>query len=141
MPNLRRAAVLFGSDARITVAYLRAAEAVAPSLGVTVTPVHVRDASEIERAVTAFAEEPDGGLVVTPNPYTLANGGSIIILAARRRLPAIYPLRIFAAEGGLISYGFDHIDSWRGAATYIDRILKGEKPGDLPVKRRPSSSW
>ena len=69
-----------------------------------------------------------------PHPYTLANRGSIIILAARHRLPAIYTFRIFAAEGGLLSYGFDQIDSWRGAATYVDRILRGEKPADLPVQ-------
>ena len=128
-PNLRRAAVLFGSDARITVAYLRAAEAVAPSLGVTVTPVDVRDASGIERAVTAFAEEPDGGLVVTPNPYTLANRGSIIILAARRRLPAIYPLRIFAAEGGLISYGFDQIESMARSGNLRRSYPQGREAG------------
>jgi putative ABC transport system substrate-binding protein len=110
------------------------AEAVAPSLGVTVTAIDVLNAGGTERAIAAFAGEPDGGLVVTPNNYTLANRGSIIILAARHRLPAIYPFRIFAAEGGLISYGFDVIDSWRGAATYVDRILRGEKPGEIPVQ-------
>jgi putative ABC transport system substrate-binding protein len=133
-PNLRRAAVLFGSDSRPNVAYLRTAEAIAPSLGVAVTPVDVVDSEAIERAVAAFASQPDGGLTVLPHPKTWANRGSIIILAARHRLPAIYPFRIFAAEGGLLSYGFDQIDSWRGAATYVDRILRGEKPADLPVQ-------
>jgi len=134
VPNLNRAAVLFGSDARPNVAFLRAAEAVAPSLGVTVTAVDVLDVGGIERSVAAFASQPDGGLIVTPNRYTLANRGLIIVLAARHRLPAIYPYRYFAAEGGLISYGFDPIGQWRGAATYVDRILRGEKPGELPVQ-------
>jgi putative tryptophan/tyrosine transport system substrate-binding protein len=134
VPNLSRAAVLFGSDARPVVAYVRTAEAIAPSLGVAVTPVDVVDSGGIERAVAAFASQPDGGLIVLPHPNTWANRASIIILAARYRLPAIYPFRVFAAEGGLLSYGFDQIDSWRGAATYVDRILRGEKPADLPVQ-------
>jgi putative tryptophan/tyrosine transport system substrate-binding protein len=133
-PNLRRMAVLFGSDAAPGVALLRAAEAVAPSLGVTVTAVDVHEGGEIEHAVAAFASQPDGGLVVVPHPYTVANRASIIILAARHRLPAIYPFRYCATEGGLLSYGPDPIDQWRGAATYVDRILRGEKPGDLPVQ-------
>jgi putative ABC transport system substrate-binding protein len=132
-PNLSRAAVLFGSGAP-NVAFLRAAEAVAPSLGVTVTAVDVLDGGGIEHSVAAFASQPDGGLIVMPHGYTLANRGSIIILAARHRLPAIYPYRVFAAEGGLISYGFDLIDQWRGPARYVDRILRGEKPGELPVQ-------
>jgi putative ABC transport system substrate-binding protein len=134
VPNLSRAAVLFGSDSGPNVAYLRTAEAIAPSLGVAVTPVDVVDSGGTERAVAAFASQPDGGLIVIPNPYTSANRGSIIILAARHRLPAIYPFRFFAAEGGLLSYGFDKIDSWRRAATYVDRILRGEKPAELPVQ-------
>jgi putative ABC transport system substrate-binding protein len=132
-PNLRRSAVLFGSETPSNVAFLRAAEAVAPSLGVTVTAVDLR-AGDIERAVATFASQADGGLVVMPNRYTLANRGSIIVLAAGHRLPAIYPYRYFAAEGGLISYGPDQIDQWRGAATCVDRILKGEKPSELPVQ-------
>jgi putative tryptophan/tyrosine transport system substrate-binding protein len=133
-PNLSRAAVVFSSDTGPNLAQLRAAEAVAPSLAVTITAIDVLDSGGIERSVATFASQPDGGLVIMPNRYTLANRGSIIILAARYRLPAIYPYRIFAAEGGLISYGFDQIDSWRGAATYVDRILRGEKPGELPVQ-------
>jgi putative ABC transport system substrate-binding protein len=99
-----------------------------------VTAVDVLDGGGIERSVVAFASHPDGGLIVMPNRYTLANRGSIIILTARHRLPAIYPYRPFAADGGLISYGFDPIDQWRGAATYVDRILGGEKAGELPVQ-------
>jgi putative tryptophan/tyrosine transport system substrate-binding protein len=133
-PNLTRAAVLFGSDSGPTIAFLHAAEAVAPSLGVAVMAIDVLDEAGMERSVAAFAAKPDSGLVVLPHRYTVAKRGSIIILAARHRLPAIYPFRIFAAEGGLISYGFDPIDSWRGAATYVDRILRGEKPGELPVQ-------
>jgi putative ABC transport system substrate-binding protein len=133
-PNMSRAAVLFGSDIAVNVAYLRAAEAVAPSLGLQVAPIDIHAGVEIERAIATFASQPDGGLVVLPNPNTTANRASIIILAARHRLPAIYPFRFFATEGGLMSYGIDQIDQWRGAATYVDRILRGEKPGDLPVQ-------
>jgi putative ABC transport system substrate-binding protein len=133
-PNLRQAAVLFGSDSAANVALLRASEAVALSLGVMVTAVDVHDSSAIERAIAAFAGQPDGGLIVVPHPNTIANRGSIIILAARHRLPAIYPFRYFASEGGLISYGPDQIDQWRGAASYVDRILRGAKPGELPVQ-------
>ena len=132
-PNMERAAVLFGSDIAVNIAYLRAAEAVAPSLGLQVAPID-QAGVEIERAISTFASQPDGGLVVLPHPNTTANRASIIILAARHRLPAIYPFRFFVIEGGLMSYGIDQIDQWRGAATYVDRILRGEKPGDLPVQ-------
>jgi putative ABC transport system substrate-binding protein len=134
VPNLSRAAVLFGSDSAVNIAFLRAAETVASSLGVRVTAVDVHAGVEIERAIATFAGEPDGGLVVLPHHNTTANRASIIILAARHRLPAIYPFRYFAVEGGLMSYGIDQIDQWRGAATYVDRILRGEKPDDLPVQ-------
>jgi putative ABC transport system substrate-binding protein len=133
-PNMTRAAVLFGSDIAVNVAYLRAAEAVAPSLGVQVTAIDIHADAEIDRAIETFASQPDGGLIAFPNPKTTANRASIIILAARHRLPAIYPFRFFAIEGGLMSYGIDQIDQWRGVATYVDRILQGEKPGDLPVQ-------
>jgi putative tryptophan/tyrosine transport system substrate-binding protein len=84
--------------------------------------------------VAVFAGQADGGLIVVPHPSNVANRGSVIILAARHRLPAIYPYRHFLAEGGLLPYGPDQIDQWRGAASYVDRILRGEKPGDLPVQ-------
>ena len=105
-PNLRRAAVLFGSDTPIDRAMLRAAEAVAPSLGITINAINVLDGN-IERAVADFGSQSDGGLIVLPHRYTLANRGSIIILAAGQRLPAVYPFRYFAAEGGLLAYGPD----------------------------------
>jgi putative ABC transport system substrate-binding protein len=133
-PNLSRVAVLFGSDSAGNVALLRTAEAVAPSLEVAVTAVDVRDGGEIEGAIAAVASHPGGGLIVVPHPNTIANRGSIIILAARHRLPVIYPYRYFTTEGGLMSYGPDEIDEWRRAAIYVDRILRGEKPGNLPVQ-------
>ena len=133
-PNLSRVAVLYGSDSAASVATVRATEAVAPSLGFTATAVDVHDGREIEGAVARFADQPDGGLIVVPNPSTVANRASIIILAARHRLPAIYPFRYFATEGGLMSYGPDQVDQWRGAAAYVDRILRGERPGELPVQ-------
>ena len=132
-PNMRRVAVLFGSDSAANRALLQAAEAVAPSLGVEVTAIDVRE-GEIERDIATFASQPDGGLIVIPHPSTIANRASIIILAARHRLPAVYPTRIFATEGGLMFYGPDPIEQWRGGATYVDRILRGEKPSDLPVQ-------
>jgi putative ABC transport system substrate-binding protein len=132
-PNLRRTAVLFGSDTPIDRSMLRAAEAVAPSLGIAINAVDVLDGN-IESAIADFSNQRDGGLMVLPHRYTLANRASIIILAAGHRLPAIYPFRYFASEGGLLAYGPDQNDQWRGAATYVDRILRGEKPGDLPVQ-------
>jgi ABC-type uncharacterized transport system substrate-binding protein len=133
-PNMRRAAVLFGSDSVATVALLRAAEAVASALAVDVTAIDVHAGVEIERAIATFASQPDGGLIVTSHPNFVANRGLIILLAARHRLPAVYPFRYYATEGGLMSYGPDQIDQWRGAATYVDRILRGEKPAELPVQ-------
>ena len=133
-PNMRRAAVLFGSDTAVNLAFLKAAEAVAPSLDVRVTPVDISGGVEIERAISAFASEPGGGLIVMPHIYNAANRASVILLAARHRLPAVYPFRFFAAEGGPMSYGPDQVEQWRGVATYVDRILRGEKPADLPVQ-------
>jgi putative tryptophan/tyrosine transport system substrate-binding protein len=98
------------------------------------TAIDVHDGVEIERAVAGFAKEPDGGLIVLPHPNTVANRALIIILAARHRLPAVYPYRYFAIDGGLMSYGPDQTEQWRGVATYVDRILRGEKPGELPIQ-------
>jgi len=133
-PNVRRMAVLFGSNLAIDVAMLDAAEAVAPSLDLQVTAVDIRGGVELERAIAIFASQPDGGLIVVPHPDIVADRAAIILLAARHRLPAVYPYRYFAAEGGLMSYGPDQVEQWRGAASYIDRILRGEKPGGLPVQ-------
>jgi putative ABC transport system substrate-binding protein len=134
VPDLERAAVLYGSDSGGNVALLHAAQAAAPSAGIELTAIDVKANGEIEHAVAAFAERPHSGLIVVAHPYTTAKRASIITLAARHRLPAIYPYRFFAAEGGLISYGPDQIDQWRGAAGYVDSILRGEKPGELPVQ-------
>ena len=106
----------------------------APSLGVELSPVDVRDAPEIERAVTSFARSSSGGLIVTPSPLANRHRDLIIMLAARHRLPAVYAWRYYVTDGGLISYGPDSIDQYRRAAGYVDRILKGEKPADLPVQ-------
>src|SRR6201991_3361889 len=111
-----------------------AIQAMAPSLGVEANPVNVRDAGEIERAVAAFARAPNGGLIVTASPAAALHRELIISLAARYKLPAVYFERQFVAAGGLISYGPDQIDMYRRAAGYVDRILKGEKPADLPVQ-------
>jgi putative ABC transport system substrate-binding protein len=104
------------------------------SFGMELTPVGINDAGEIERGVTAFARASNGGLIVTGNTLTMVHRELIITLAARHRLPAVYALPLFVNDGGLISYGPDSIDPHRRAAGYVDRILKGEKPGDLPVQ-------
>ena len=109
-------------------------QALAPSLGVEVSLINLRDAPEVERAISAFARSPNGGLIIVPGASGAVHRDLIIALAARDRLPAVYPLRFFVAGGGLISYGTDYIDQYRRAAGYIDRILKGEKPADLPVQ-------
>jgi putative tryptophan/tyrosine transport system substrate-binding protein len=103
-------------------------------MGLDVGPVNLREAGEIERGVTAFARAPNGGLVVTASALSLVHSTLILTLAARHKLPAVYPRRSFVAAGGLISYGFDDVDQVRRAAGYVDRILKGEKPADLPVQ-------
>ena len=112
-----------------------AIQSVAPSFGVELSPVNVRDAAEIERAVAAFARSPNGGLILTGSGLARVFRELIITLAARHKLPAVYNQRNFVAAGGLISYGPDFVDQFRRAAGYVDRILKGEKPADLPVQQ------
>jgi putative tryptophan/tyrosine transport system substrate-binding protein len=107
---------------------------VAPVLGVELTPIGVRDAGEIERGIAAFARSPDGGLIVTGSAQTAVHRDLIVALAGRHKLPAVYFGRFMIAAGGLISYGPDFLDEHRRAAGYVDRILKGEKPADLPVQ-------
>jgi putative ABC transport system substrate-binding protein len=131
-PDLNDVGALFNPDAFAHPAFLRAAEKVAPSLGMTVTGIDIQDG--LERAITAYAQKPGRGLLVFPHPATVANRRLINSLAVRHRAPAIYPYRYFASDGGLISYGPDQIDQWRGAAAYVDRILKGTSPGELPVQ-------
>jgi putative ABC transport system substrate-binding protein len=133
-PGVRRVAFVHSPDISAHLAFMRTAEAVSASLGITVTPVGLRSAAEIEPALRTFAKEPNGGLIVAPSPFNTVNQNLIIALASELRLPAIYPFRYFAENGGLSSYGFDMVQQHRGAASYVDRILKGEKPGDLPVQ-------
>jgi putative ABC transport system substrate-binding protein len=132
-PRVTRAAVL-RELAIAGTGQLGAIQSAAPSFGVELFPVGVRDASEIERALTAFSRGSNGGLIVTGGPSTQVHRHLIITLAARHLLPAVYPYRYFVTDGGLISYGPDLIDQYRRAAGYVDRILKGEKPADLPVQ-------
>jgi putative ABC transport system substrate-binding protein len=133
-PRVTRAAVLRDPTNPATTGQFGAIQAVAPSFGVELTPVDLRDASDIERAVVAFAQEPNGGLILTSSAFTTVHRERIIALAAQHRLPAIYPFRYHVTGGGLLSYGPDNIDQYRRAAGYVDRILKGEKPADLPVQ-------
>jgi putative ABC transport system substrate-binding protein len=133
-PNVIRGAVIFDPNNPASVVWLRAVETVAPTFGAQLTRTGVRDASEIERAIEAFAREPNGALIVLPNPVTQLHRELTIALAARYRLPAIYPYRFYPENGGLMSYGFDVPDMYRRSATYVDRILKGANPGELPVQ-------
>jgi ABC-type uncharacterized transport system substrate-binding protein len=133
-PSVTRAAVLRDPVIAQGIGVFGAIQSAAPSLGLEVTPINVRDAGEIERAVATFARSGHGGLIVPGSGSAVAQRGLIIALAARYRLPAVYPIRVFATDGGLISYGPDTIDPHRRAASYVDRILKGEKPADLPVQ-------
>ena len=131
-PRVTRVAVL--RDLTIGPAQLSAIQAVAPSFGVELNAVGVGDVGEIERSVAAFARASNGGLVVTASTSALVHRETIVSLAARHRLPAVYAFRYMVTAGGLLSYGSNSIDPYRRAAGYVDRILKGEKPGDLPVQ-------
>jgi putative ABC transport system substrate-binding protein len=133
-PSMTRAAVLRDPAVASGIGQFAAIQAVAPSLGVELSPIDARDAPEIERAVTAFARSGNSGLIVTPSPVANRHRDLIATLATRHRLPAVYGSRHYVAAGGLISYGPDLIDQYRRAASYVDRILKGEKPADLPVQ-------
>jgi putative ABC transport system substrate-binding protein len=133
-PGLTRAAVLRDQAETAGVGQFAVIQSVASSLGVEVVPVNVRDPDEIERAVTAFARTATCGMVVTASAPTLVHRDRIVALAARLRLPAIYPRRLYVETGGLTSYGFDIMDQFWRAAGYVDRILRGEKPAELPVQ-------
>jgi ABC-type uncharacterized transport system substrate-binding protein len=133
-PRVTRAAVLRNPTISSGVGQYGAIQSVAPSLGVELRPIDVRDADEIERAVTAFAGVSNGGLIVTSSGLTTLHRKLIITLAARHKLPAVYPSHSFVTDGGLLSYGPDLIDLYRRSAGYVDRILKGEKPAGLPVQ-------
>jgi putative ABC transport system substrate-binding protein len=133
-PGVTRVAVLRDPAIAAGIGQFAVIESVAQSVGVEVSPVNVSDAGEMERGVTAFARSSNGGLIVTASAQAVVHHDLIITLAACHNLPAVYSERTFAAAGGLISYGPNFIDQYRQAAGYADRILKGEKPGDLPVQ-------
>ena len=133
-PDVKRAAVLRETGIALGPGLFATLQAFAPSQGVELRPVNVRDADEIERALATFAQVPNGGLIATGGPEQTTHREVIISLAAKHRLPAIYNARFYAAAGGLLSYGADFLDQSRRAAGYVDRILRGEKPADLPVQ-------
>jgi putative ABC transport system substrate-binding protein len=134
MPQLRRAAVIRNADEVSGGGQFGAIQALVPSLGVGLLPIDPHDGGEIERSIAKFASQPDGGLIVTATALAAVHRQQIIALAAQYRLPTIYPYKFFVVDGGLLSYGPDTIDQYRRAAGYVDRILKGEKPADLPVQ-------
>jgi putative ABC transport system substrate-binding protein len=133
-PGMKRVAVLRDPTIASGIGQFGAIQSAAPSLGMEASPVNVRDDSEIERALATFAHRGNGGLIVTASPLSLVHRELTVALAARHKLPAVYWERVFVAAGGLISYGPDRIDQFRRAAGYVNRILRGEKPADLPVQ-------
>jgi putative ABC transport system substrate-binding protein len=133
-PSVTRVAVLRDPAVASGIGQFGAVHSAAPSFGMEASPINVRDVGEIERDINAFARSPNGGVVVTASPRASHHRDLIVTLAARYRLPAVYSSRHYVDGGGLISYGPDTIDQYRRAAGYVDRILKGEKPADLPVQ-------
>jgi putative ABC transport system substrate-binding protein len=134
-PRMTRTAVLRDPNNPSGTAQFGAIQAVAPSLGVEASPIGLNNAREIEDGLKEFGREPNGGVIVTPNGLAIIHRQSIIQTTTRMKLPAIYPFRFFVTDGGLISYGPDVVDQYSRAAGYVDRILKGQKPADLPVQR------
>ena len=133
-PAVRRVALMHSPDISANLAFLHAAEAASIALNMTVTAFAVKTIADIEDGLTAFAKEPNGGLIVAPSPFVINKQDRIIALASDLQLPTIYPFRYFVLNGGLASYGFDTVEPYRQAASYVDRILKGEEPGNLPVQ-------
>ena len=133
-PSVSRAAVLRESHHPAGIGQFAVIQSVAPSIGVDVRAINMRDAAEIDRAITAFALRPNGGLILTASASSMVHRDLIVTLAAKHKLPAVYIERLFVAGGGLVSYGPNFVDQYRRAAGYVDRILKGEKPADLPVQ-------
>jgi ABC-type uncharacterized transport system substrate-binding protein len=133
-PSVTRAAVIRDPAITAGIGQFAAIQSVAPSFGVELNPINVRDAGEVERAIVDFARSSNGGLIVTGSGLAIVHRDLIITLAARHKLPAVYWDRMLVTGGGLISYGADIIDQYRRAAAYVDRILKGERPADLPVQ-------
>jgi putative ABC transport system substrate-binding protein len=134
VPGMTRAGVLRDPSNPSGIGLMAAMQSVAPGLGVELSPLGVRDAPEIERSIAAFAQRPNGGMIFIPTALTVIHRQLIIDFAARHRLPTIYPYRYMVAAGGLICYGPDEYEPYWQAAGYVDRILKGEKPADLPVQ-------
>jgi putative tryptophan/tyrosine transport system substrate-binding protein len=133
-PAVTQAAVLRDPALTAGIGLFAIIQSVASSLGVEVLPINVGNATEIERAIDAFAHESNGGLIVTPGPWTAVHRELIVTVAARHKLPAVYAAHYFITGGGLISYGPNYVDQFRRAAAYVDRILRGEKPANLPVQ-------
>jgi putative ABC transport system substrate-binding protein len=133
-PGLKRAAIMFNPDLNPVSVYMPSFETAARSLKVALITAPVHSDVEIEAAIIALGREPGGGLVAMPDIFMTAHHAPIILAAARNNVPAVYNRSDFARDGGLLSYGVDRVDNWRRAATYVDRILRGEKPGDLPVQ-------
>jgi putative ABC transport system substrate-binding protein len=133
-PRVARAAVIRDAANPAGIGQFAVIQSAAPSFGVELSPIVARDSGDIERAVTTFARSPNGGLIVLASSWGALHSDLFVMLAARHRLPAVYPFRHFVIGGGLISYGPDSIDQYRRAAGYVDRILKGDKPADLPVQ-------
>ena len=133
-PSLKRAAFIANPKTTVFDYFLRSANAIAPSLNIELVPSHVESEADIERAIVAFAREPSGGLILPPDSTTIRYRDLIIELAARHRLPAVYTASYFVAAGGLMSYGIDQVDMFRLAASFVDRILRGDKAAVLPVQ-------
>jgi len=133
-PQVRRVGVVHVPEITANVAFIRVADVTSKSLGMTVTGLEVRDATDVERVLAEFAREPNSGLIVTPSPLTATKRDVIIDAAAKLQLPAVYSFRFYVASGGLVSYGIDQLDTVREAASYVDRILRGANPADLPVQ-------
>jgi putative ABC transport system substrate-binding protein len=133
-PGLKRAAIMFNPDTPTASAFMPSLETAARSLKVVLTTAPVHSDAEIEAAIIALGREPGGGLVVMPDVFMLAHRARIILAAAQNNVPAVYLLSEFVRDGGLLSYDVDRVDSYRRAASYVDRILRGAKPGDLPVQ-------
>ena len=133
-PTVRRAAVIRDPAITAGIGMFTAIQSAAPSLGVEASPVNIRDPGEIDRTIAAFARTANGGLIVTASALAYTHRDLFVTLAARHKLPAVYYARPFVAAGGLASYGVDIVDQYRRSAGYIDRILKGERPADLPVQ-------
>ena len=133
-PQVRRVGVVHVPEIAANVAFIRVADAISKPLGMTVTGLGVRDAADIERVLTDFAQEPNGGLIVTPSPLTATKRDVLIAVADKLKLPTVYSFRFYVASGGLVSYGIDQLETVREAASYVDRILRGANPADLPVQ-------